>query len=215
MVNNNLNIVCFATINIQCNPLISAFFISTFPYIDLFSNYQMKVFLIYILLLHYIYISTFLYRHKNLFPTDVDISGLHCTLAFLKRILCLNLDLNVTYFVYSNIQERIWWQQSVLYHCAPPVRFPPNPCMFYHTLTISLATQSGWSTIYRLIYYLPKGSFLKILFLLSFYGLYIYWWIFMNMKGQYFKNWDKYLIFFNFQFFSLFVTFGPLEFEDG
>ena len=64
---------------IQCNPLISTFYISTFLYIDLFSNFQMVVFLFSLTSSLYLYIDISVYRHKNFFPVNVNISGLHCT----------------------------------------------------------------------------------------------------------------------------------------
>ena len=105
---------------IQCNPLISTFYISTFLYIDIFSYSRMKVFLIYLLLLHYIYISTFPYIDINIFfPVDVDISELHCIFLYLSFIKitcgislcqylkCMEIFLNSNFSVKFGIWEKV------------------------------------------------------------------------------------------------------------
>jgi len=93
---------------------------STFLYIDIFSYSRMKVFLIYLLLLHYIYISTFPYIDINIFfPVDVDISGLHCIFLYLSFIKitcgislcqylkCMEIFLNSNFSVKFGIWEKV------------------------------------------------------------------------------------------------------------
>ena len=105
----------------ECNPLISTFYISTFLCIDLFSKNANES-ISYLSLNFTIIISIhWHFRHKNFFPADVDISGLHC-----KTIQRLVSVYRISFYTEDSLKQ-VDWIPSLFCGLPFPLTLSKNP----------------------------------------------------------------------------------------